>query len=168
MRNSWVILAFIALFSFSSMSVILTYLVRKGMPLIFVLFILFVIVSVIYGAQILLTGASVGKASSNFWLLLLAASILSAVGNLAVVRANALSPNPGLVTTIVGLQAGATAILAVKFLNNSLNSVQIAGLLVGILAVVIITIGSRSNVSPTRAETPLINKVSTNHLKVGR
>lgn len=132
------------------MSVILTYLVRKGVPLIFVLFILFVIVGTIYGLQILLTGSSLGSVDSNFWLLLVGASALSAIGNLAVIRANALSPNPGLVTTIVGLQAGITAILAVKFLNNRLNSVQIVGLVLGVLAVIVIALGSRQNMDSTK------------------
>jgi hypothetical protein len=165
-RNSWIILAFIALFSFSSMSVILTFLVRKGVPLIFVLFILFVTVSAIYGVQILRTGAAIGTISSNFWLLLLAASVLSAVGNLAVVRANAISPNPGLVTTIVGLQAGMTAVLAFKFLNNNLNSVQIAGLLVGILAVIIIAVGSRSGTKLAPSRTATLKNVSSSGLDV--
>ncbi len=158
MRNSWILLSIVGLVSLSVMSVIITYLVRKGLPTVFVLFVLFVVVAVIYGVMVFFGGTKPSfSLSLHTWLLLLAIGILSAIGNLALFKAAGDSPNPGLVVGVVGLQGGLVAALAVFFLKDKLNAVQLFGIVLGIVAIVIMGLGSRS---------PKTAKVDAEHVPV--
>ncbi len=138
------------------MTVIITYLVRKGLPTVFVLFVLFAVVATIYGAQVLLTNAKPAAIPVHFWILLLTIGVLSAIGNLALFKAAAGSPNPGLVVGIVGLQGGAVTVLATIFLKDKINTVQLLGIMLGIIAIVIIGLGSRSLKSSSSADPKLV------------
>jgi len=153
MKNSWVSLSFIGLASISVMTVIITYLVRKDLPTAFVLFLVGFVVIVVYGGQILLGDNKPHGVTLFLWLLIVLAGILSAIGNLAIYRATAISPNPGLVITILGLQGGIVAVLAVIFLKDKLNVVQLVGVLVGIVAVALIGYGSRNTTKAGQSST---------------
>jgi len=144
------------------MTIITTYLVRKGLPAAFVLLMVVFIIGVVCGSQLLATHSLPKVIPGNLWLLLLVAGIFSAIGNLAIFRATAISPNPGLVVTILGLQGGLVAVLAVWVLKDKLNLLQIVGMIIGLVAAAIIGWGSRT---PNKAEplqpndqTPLIAK----------
>jgi len=152
MRNSWLVLSFVGLLALSLMTLLITFLVRKGLPTVFVLFVLFVLVSVFYGVQIVATGAKPGIPMTPLIMgLLLAVGILSAVGNLALYKAAADSPNPGLVVGILGLQGGLVAALAVYVFKDKLTSLQLFGIALGIVAVAIIGLGART---PKEAKAP--------------
>ncbi len=138
-------MSFVGLFSISTMTLIITYLVRKGFTTIFVLFVLVSILTILYGLQAVLTKSLPSSISLNQWLLLFGGGIASAIGNYGLYRATALSPNPGLVITIFGLQGGIVAVAAVWLFKDKLNLVQIIGILLGVIAVIIIGLGSRSN-----------------------
>lgn len=137
-------MSLVGLVTLSIMTVLITHLVRKGLPTVFVLFVLFVVVAVIYGAQMLVTGVKPGNISAYFWVLLITIGVLSAIGNLALFKAAGSSPNPGLVVSILGVQGGVVAILAVIFLKDKVNLVQLIGIMLGIVAIVIIGLGSRA------------------------
>jgi drug/metabolite transporter (DMT)-like permease len=143
MKDSWPILSFVGLVTLSVMTLIVTYLVRKGLPTVFVLFVLFVVASIVYGTQVFLTRAKPAAVPAQFWLLLLSIGILCAIGNLALFNAAAASPNPGLVVSIVGLQGAVVAVLAVIFLKDRISPVQLIGVVLGVIAVVIIGLGGR-------------------------
>lgn len=144
MRNSWAFLSFLALFSLSVMTLIMTYLLKKGLPTIFVLFIVVLILVVFYGTQLVATKAFPDAISLNYWLLLLIAGIFSVIGNYGLFKALSLAPNPGLVSTIVGLQGGLISILAVWFFKDKVNLTQMLGIALGIIAIVVISLGSRT------------------------
>ena len=146
-------MSFMGLVSISVMTLMITYLVRKGLPTAFVLFVLVFVVGAVYGGQTLLGGNKPHNVTLYFWLLLVLAGILSAVGNLAIYRATAIAPNPGLVITILGLQGGIVGLLAVVFLKDKLNMVQLLGILVGIIAVAIIGYGSRDSARVYKQQT---------------
>ncbi len=163
MRNSWIFLSFLGLFSLSVMTLILTYLVRKGLSTVFVLFVMTCLLIFAYAFYAYVTKSFPSSIPSNLWALLVIASVLSFIGNLAIYKATAISPNPGLVLTIFGLQAGIVSIGAVWLFKDKLNSLQILGILLGIIAIIIIGLGSRSNknsnlVSPETEPTNIANK----------
>lgn len=141
MRNSWLSLSVLALGTLSVMTVIITYLVRKGLSTAFVLFVVFLIVTVVCGLQVFRVGDK-PDLSWRFGLLLAAAGLLSAVSNLSIYRATAIAPNAGLVITILGLNGGLVTGLALIFLRDKINLVQFFGILLGIVSIVIIGLGS--------------------------
>jgi len=143
MKNTWFLLSLLALFSISVMTVIVTYLIRKGLPSAFVLLVVVVIIGIVSISQLVITSSLPKSVPSSLWLLLVIAGVLSAIGNLAIYRATAISPNPGLAITILGLQGGLVSLIAVFALKDKLNAVQIFGILLGVLAVVVISLGSQ-------------------------
>jgi drug/metabolite transporter (DMT)-like permease len=161
MRNSWIVLSFVGLFSLSTMTLLITYLVRKGFSTIFVLFVIILIVGVIYGVQIATSNGFPATITLSNWLLLISAALLSALGNLAIYRATAISPNPGLVITIFGLQAGIVSIVAVWLFKDKLNPVQVLGIALGIIAIVVIGLGSRSSKNEASASAKATSTVTT-------
>jgi drug/metabolite transporter (DMT)-like permease len=104
-----------------------------------------VIITALCVYQIVAAGGWPKSISATTWILIVLAGVLSALGNLAILRAQALSPNPGLVATVMGLQGGLVAILAVFLLRDKLNALQIAGIVLGIMAVGLIGWGSSNN-----------------------
>ena len=143
MKNTWFLLSLVALFSISVMTVIVTYLIRKGLPPAFVLLFVVIIIGAVSISQLVINHSLPKSVSSSFWLLLVIAGVLSAIGNLAIYRATAISPNPGLAITILGLQGGIVSLIAVFALKDKLNAEQIFGILLGVLAVIVISLGSQ-------------------------
>lgn len=145
-------MSFVGLFCLSAMTLIITYLVRKGIPTIFVLLLMLIVVAVFDAAYIVLAHTSPGHIALHMWSLVFAAGILSAIGNLAIYRATAISPNPGLVLTIFGLQAGIVSVGAVWIFKDRLNILQVLGIMLGIIAIMVISLGSRLNKNSTVVE----------------
>jgi len=78
-------------------------------------------------------------------LILVLVGALSIVGNLAIFIAARDAPNAGFPAAILGLQGGVLAILALVFLKDKLTVLQIIGLVLGIVAVVLLSVGSTNN-----------------------
>jgi len=146
-------LSFIGTLSISVMTVIITYLVRRNLSTVFVLLVIEILLVVIFGVQLTVTHHKQITPNLHLWLLLVLAGILSAIGNVAIYRATAISPNPGLVITILGLQGGIVGLLAVIFLKDKFNTIQLLGILVGILAIALIGYGSRNTTNTSKSKT---------------
>lgn len=168
MRNSWLILSVIGLITISMMVILQTQLVRHGLSPAFVLLIVCMVIAAGCIAQLLIGGGIPKSVSAWQWVLLLSAGILSTVGNLALVKAYGISPNPGLVTTILGLQGGLVAVIAVMVLRDKLNTIQLIGLILGLVGAAIIGWGSRTNDTAIlpRADKPSVAAVKKSRISV--
>lgn len=84
--------------------------------------------------------------------LLLMIGILSAIGNLTLFQAARDAPNPGLAVAIgAGMQSGVVALLALLFLKDKLTSLQLLGIFLGIVAIILINLGSISSVGDNQS-----------------
>lgn len=128
---------------------------KNGVPLSFILFAIFLIGAIAYGVQTAVTTHFSFAISLPTVLMVLCMGILSFIGNYAQFQATASAPNPGLAIAVVSLQSGLIAVLAFVFFKDKLNSLQLIGMLVGIIGIGMISIGSSSSKDPvsTKPET---------------
>jgi len=141
MKISWIILALIALICFSIMVTLITFSSRKGLPLSFILFGIFSVGSVVYFLQTLFTTSFKFQISGLSIGLILAMGVLSVIGNYAQFQASNSAPNPGLAIAVVGLQSALIAILATVFFKDKVSSLQIVGMIIGLIGISMISLG---------------------------
>ena len=147
MKINWFILSLLALLSYSFMSFLIVFLIRKGFPASFVLLGLSIVLVIFFAYQTF--AVSHYKVSVNLWvvLALILIGILSAVANLWAYQAASDAPNPGLALAITGMQAVGVSMLAFIFFRDKLTVVQIIGVVFSIVAIFLISIGSNQNKS---------------------
>lgn len=156
MKENWIFLSLIALFSLGSMSFLITTLTRKGYPVSFVLLGLGIVLAVFYFFQTFIFASYTPKLSLGIILMLLLVGLLSAIGNWTAYQAANNAPNAGLAIAISGMQAGLVTVLAFIFLRDKLSFLQIVGLVLGIIAIFIINIGS--NMGAEKSQTKITNQ----------
>lgn len=161
MKISWLLLSFIGLFSLSVMSFLITFLTRKGYPTSFVLLGIGIIFVVFYSIQTFVLLKYRPEFRVEVFALLFLIGLLSAIGNVALFQAANNAPNPGLAIAIgAGMQSGVVALLAFIFLRDRISTLQVVGLILGILAIILITVGN-SNVSNNKLSTKSLNKITS-------
>ncbi len=149
---NWVALSITGLFSFSFMSFIITLLSRRGYPVTFILIGIAAVLLVVYCIQAFLIEKYTFVFSPFVVMLLLAAGILSAIGNYAMYQAANNAPNAGLAIGIAGMQAVVVAILAVLFLRDKITNIQILGIILSIIAIFLMSFGNTK--TTTKASSP--------------
>ena len=110
-------MSFVGLLGISTMTLIINYFTRKGFSTVFVLLVIVFILTLAYGLHTGITKSIPASITLHQWLLLMVGGIASVIGNFALFEAQAKSPNPGLVLTIFGLQAGIVAVGLSSFLK---------------------------------------------------
>ncbi|HVZ12378.1 MAG TPA: hypothetical protein VG965_05090 [Patescibacteria group bacterium] len=144
MKLNWFGLAIISLFSLSLMSILITYLTRRGLPVYFVLIGLGIIPAIYYISQTFIFSHTKIELNLTVLLIIIAIGILSTIGNVTIFQAANDAPNPGLALAIAaGMQSAVVAIIAFFIFRDKLNAIQILGIILGVLAVFLINIGSR-------------------------
>lgn len=86
--------------------------------------------------------------------LLLIIGLLSALGNFLLYQAAAIAPNAGLALAIGGLQSCIVAILAFLVFKDNLAPLQIAGIILAVVAIFLFNIGSSSPQKAVATEAP--------------
>ena len=109
----------------------------------FILFGLSVVLTFFYFIQTLVTTKFGIAVDVKTLLFLLVIGILSGIGNWAQFQAANDAPNPGLAIAIVGMQAGLIAIFAILFLKDKITTLQAVGIGVGIVAIMLISMGAK-------------------------
>ena len=144
MSIHWFGLSLIGLGALSGMSLIIAHLIRQGLSTGLVLFVVaggLAITSLI----VFLSGANRSLPDgATPWVLLVLAGLLSAVGNFVAYQAAAVAPNAGLPIVVAGLQGAAVVVLSILLLKDSINTLQLVGVLFAITAVALIGFGSRA------------------------
>ena len=141
---NWIVLSLVALFSFSAMVTLITVLARQGFALSFILLAISVVIGIFFFIQTFITTHFKFAITWGTLAILLIVGLLSAVGNLAQFQAAKDAPNPGLAFAIVGMQAAVVSIIAVLFLKDKLTVLQTAGIVLGVIAILLISLGSRT------------------------
>jgi drug/metabolite transporter (DMT)-like permease len=144
MKLSWLSLALLGTAGVAMMNFLIVVLVRRGVPLTLQLVVISITLVLFYSWQMLAGPTPKFNYDWVSWTALIAAGVLSAVGNYAIFQAQVAAPNAGLALAIFGLQAGVVAILAVLFLHDRINLMQSAGIILGLIAIWLINLGSRS------------------------
>jgi len=145
MKLHWLVLSLIALLCFSVMVILITNSSRRGLPLSFILFGIFLIGAIFYFIQTVLTTGFKFEISLSTVALLIIMGLLSFAGNYAQFLATTSAPNPGLAVAAVSLQSALIAILAVIFFKDKLTMIQVLGIIVGLVGITMISIGSTSS-----------------------
>ena len=159
MKINWILLSFIGLFSLSVMSFLITFLTRKGYPASFVLLGIGTIFVVFYSFQTFVLLKYRPEFRVEVFAPLLLIGLLSAIGNVVLYQAANNAPNPGLAIAIgAGMQSGVVALLAFIFLKDRISTLQMIGLILGMLAMILITVGN-SNTSNNKLSTKSLHKI---------
>src|SRR3990167_10746619 len=113
MKLNWLLLSLISLVSLSVMTMLITYLTRKGYPVYFVLIGLGIIPAIYYISQTFVFSQFKLQITPIVIFILIAIGVLSTIGNVTIFQAAKEAPNPGLALTIAaGMQAALVALLA--------------------------------------------------------
>lgn len=139
---NWIGLSLVTLVSFSLMNILITYSVKKGVPVSFILLAIGIVFTVIYFLQTFISTKFSFEISLNILVILLIAGLLSVVGNWTMVSAMRDAPNSGLALAIAGLNAGVVALMATFLFKDKLTAMQIAGMVLGLIAIFLISLGS--------------------------
>jgi drug/metabolite transporter (DMT)-like permease len=153
MKLSWLTQALLGLFSLGLMSFLITFITRKGYSVSFVLFAVVLVLTVGYFFQTFILSKQTFVIDYKLIILLLITGILSYFGNLFLFQAAHDAPNPGLAITIGGMQGIVVAVLSVIFLKDKLNTLQIVGLILAVLAIFLINAGSGAKDSTSSSST---------------
>lgn len=138
----WILLSLIALTSFSVMVTLITFSVKKGIPLSLVLFGIFAVGAICYFSQLVVGPKISVNISPSILLLLVVMGLLSFVGNWAQFQATTNAPNAGLVIGIVNLQAALITTLAFVFFKDKITPIQVFGIFMTIIGALIISSGA--------------------------
>lgn len=153
MHLNWFVLSVIALTSLSAMSFLITFLTRKGIPVSFVLLAIGIIFTIFYFYHSFFVLHYKMQTSLVTFGILIVIGALSVIGNMALFQAANDAPNPGLAVAIgAGLQSGLVALLAFVILKDKLSGLQIAGLILSIIAILFITLGENKSSKSISAE----------------
>lgn len=147
MKINWLTLSLLALLSYSFMSFLITFLIRKGFPTSFVLLGLSIILVIFYSYQTFIVSQYKPSVNWGTILIIILIGILSAIANLWAYQAAADAPNPGLALAITGMQAVGVSILAFIFFKDKLTMLQIIGVIFSIVAILLISIGANQSSS---------------------
>ncbi len=85
------------------------------------------------------------EVSTGSIILVLIMGILSVIGNYAQFHAANAAPNPGIVFAIVGVQSSLVTLLAFVLFKDKVTPIQLAGILLGLISISMISLGSMSN-----------------------
>jgi len=163
MKLHWLVLSLIALVCFSVMVILITYSSRRGLPLSFILFGIFLVGPRFFFIKTVFTTGFKFEISLTTILLLFVMGLLSFAGNYAQFLATTSAPNPGLAVAVVSLQSALIAILAVVFFKDKIAMIQVIGILVTLIGITMISLGSLSQKN-TQAKLKPNNAQSINGL----
>ncbi len=142
MKLHWILLAVIALLCSSVMVSVIGLVAKKGVPISAILFGVFAVGMVCYGIQTAVTTQFKLAVTPQVLVLLLIAGACSFVANWALFQSTTTAPNPGLAMAIFSLQSGIIALIAFAFFKDRMTALQVAGLLVSLVGVVVMSLGS--------------------------
>jgi drug/metabolite transporter (DMT)-like permease len=143
MKLPWPILSFVAVFCFSTMILLTTVITRRGVSVPLMLLSLSIICIPLYIFRAAATGG-ISQFSTSTTVILLAAGILSALGNLSQFEAIKAAPNPGLAITIVSLTSGVVAILSFFIFKDKLTFMQVIGIITALVGVSLISLSEKA------------------------
>lgn len=142
---NWIGLSLVTLVSFSLMNILITYSVKKGIPVSFILLTIGIVFTVIYFLQTFINTKFNFEISLNILIILLITGLLSVVGNWTLVSAMRDAPNSGLALAIASLNTGVVTVMAMFLFKDKLTAMQIAGMVLGLVAIALISLGSASS-----------------------
>ncbi|OGK18928.1 hypothetical protein A3G67_01400 [Candidatus Roizmanbacteria bacterium RIFCSPLOWO2_12_FULL_40_12] len=145
MKMNWLTSSFISLVCISVMAFLITFLTRRGVALSFTFFAFGVVFTTVYGIQTFILEKPQLNVNAGIIAVLIFIALLSAVGNYLMFLASAAAPNAGLPIAIVGMQSGIVALLAFIFLRDKMSPIQLAGLILSIVAIFLISLGGSQN-----------------------
>jgi uncharacterized membrane protein len=122
----WQWWAVTAMGCFAVMQLLFAALVRRGIDVAAVLLYVFGVGALLYLFHVRVTRAAIPHAPRQV-AMLVAAAVLSYIGNWLLVRAVAAAPNPGYPVAISGLQAALVTLVSVAVLGASLSWSKAAG-----------------------------------------
>ncbi len=141
MKIGWFTYSCAALFSFATMIILITIVMRRGTNIGLVMTVLGIIpVSyfAIMAYQNLKMGGTISKGSVA---ILIVASILSIIGNIGQFEAAKIAPNAGLPFAVISFQSTLIAIASLVIFKDTLTLLQIAGMFMGLGSVLLLSLG---------------------------
>jgi uncharacterized membrane protein len=136
--NNWIVLALVAMFSFSGMILILSALFKRGVTPVFSMLVISLVWTICFGIWTSLEGVKWSEYKSAI-LLLVIAGLLSVFGNWAQFRSLAISSNPGYTIAIVGCNGALVSLLAWKFFKGEMHMTGAFGVLFCVIGIILIS-----------------------------
>lgn len=138
MNATWLIYTLISVFFTAAMVLIFKKTTMQGVDAAVILFVLFSVAALLYGAHLLVNRTSFNVGGWPLILIVLAA-ICSYVANLLQVKSIALAPNPGYVFAIVSLNVVLVTVASYFLFSSEITLVRGIGIMLGIIAVALIS-----------------------------
>ena len=136
---SWVFYALSAMVLFSGMHLVFKKLGVLGVSSSVMLFFIFLAGAIAYPLYIYFTGEKV-LLNKEIILWIFLAAVLSIIANLLSLKAFLSAPNPGYTTALGSLGAIIVTVASYFIFASEITAIKFAGIILGILAVILITI----------------------------
>jgi drug/metabolite transporter (DMT)-like permease len=149
---NWFLYSVSALACLATMSFLIAFMAKRGLPISFILLGIGVVFVIYYSVQTFVFTKTAFAITPGNIALLVFVGILSAIGNFLLYQASATAPNAGLPLAIAGMQSSVVAFLAFLIFKDSLTPMQILGLVFAVIAIFLINLGSANNQPKTAVE----------------
>lgn len=135
----WFFSAVLAVLCFGGMQLCFRYLSGAGVSTQVFLLLIFVLITAFLGLHVLLTRSSV-VIERKLLLVVFGAAVLSYFGNLLMVRAMDLAPNPGYAIAVIGAQAIVVTIGSIALFGSGVSSLHGVGIVLSIVGVALLAV----------------------------
>lgn len=143
MFEDWRLYSVAAMLAFTANGLGYRRLADAGVSAPIMLGIMFWIGTLVFPVWLITSGAATPPASAFPWLLLM--GFIAWIGNVLQVHAIKDAPNPGYASAVIWCQTPLVALLAAPLFGDPLTAIKLAGTLVSVVGVVLLSIGESSN-----------------------
>lgn len=137
---NWIIQSITAMCLFGVMSALITFEMRKGLPLNLIMMAIGISWMIYFGFMNYKNSTNLQLSLPIIAVILLIA-ILSVFGNIFQFSAAVIAPNPGLAYAIVGCQSLLVAVIAISFMGDKLTLTQTSGIALSLLGIALMSTG---------------------------